>query len=76
MDRLLSASQELSKKIDSNEAAASELLHQCELLQQKIKAMIQVCWLPLTNNLSLRESSHKNTGYGRKLTYLFHSTRA
>lgn len=42
MDRLLVASQELSKKVDSNEAAASELLHQCEVLQQKIKAMIQV----------------------------------
>ena len=42
MDRLLSASKELSDKIDSNESAANELLHQCEVLQQNVKAMIQV----------------------------------
>lgn len=42
MERLLSLSKELSQKVESNDAAASDLLHQCEELQQKVKAMIQV----------------------------------
>ena len=42
MDRLLSISRDLSQKVDTNETAANELLQQCEVLQQKIKAMIEV----------------------------------
>lgn len=38
----MSASQELSRKVESNESAANELLQQCEVLQHKIKGMIQV----------------------------------
>ena len=42
MERLLTASKELSQKIETNENAASDLLHQCEVLQQDIKSMVQV----------------------------------
>ena len=42
MERLLTISKELSQKVESNEGAANELLQQCEELQQKVKAMIQV----------------------------------
>lgn len=42
MERLLVASKELSQKIETNDNAASDLLHQCEVLQQDIKSMVQV----------------------------------
>ena len=42
MDRLLGVAKELQKKVDSNELAASELLKQCEVLQQELKSMRQV----------------------------------
>lgn len=43
MDRLLGVAKELQKKVESNELAASELLKQCEVLQQELKSMRQVC---------------------------------
>ena len=42
MDRLLGAAKELSRKVESNEGAAGELLRQAESLQQELKAMRQV----------------------------------
>lgn len=42
MDRLLGVAKELQKKVDSNELAATELLKQCEVLQQELKSMRQV----------------------------------
>ena len=42
MDRLLNHCRELSKKVETNDSAASELLKQCESLQQELKAMRQV----------------------------------
>lgn len=42
MERLLSSAKELSSKVENNEAAAGELLKQCENLQQQLKAMRQV----------------------------------
>ncbi len=42
MERLLEASKELSAKVDSNEAATSDLLRQTETLQQELKSMRQV----------------------------------
>lgn len=41
MDRLLNHCRELSKKVETNDSAASELLKQCESLQQELKAMRQ-----------------------------------
>lgn len=41
MDRLLGVAKELQKKVDSNELAATELLKQCEVLQQELKSMRQ-----------------------------------
>lgn len=41
MDRLLGVAKELQKKVESNELAASELLKQCEVLQQELKSMRQ-----------------------------------
>ena len=42
----MTASKELSQKIETNENAASDLLHQCEILQQDIKSMVQVSGSP------------------------------
>ena len=42
MERLLEASKELAAKVESNEAAAGELLKQTESLQEELKTMRQV----------------------------------
>ncbi len=46
MERLLVTARELSTKVESNEAAAGDLLKQCETLQQQLKALRQV--IPVT----------------------------
>lgn len=53
MERLLTTCKELSLKVESNEAAAGELLKQCETLQQQLKAMRQVLQVNLAYFLTL-----------------------
>jgi hypothetical protein len=53
MERLLTTSKELADKINSNDNAANELLHQCEVLQQKFKAMIQVLMIRNSRNIDV-----------------------
>lgn len=46
MEKVLGAAKELAMKVESNEGAAGELLKQCESLQQQLKAMRQVIYIP------------------------------